>query len=1253
MEFPIKKEFHKILYINNRNFKNDYYIQNSKKLDTNNTNNNLSLTKVNNKIKIPIPILNQKISKKKPIIKSKLTKINNKDLLFRAFSYKTIEKNEINNKANNSSRRYSITKKINDSNSSIDNNSKKIIKSHKLKKENHSNDLNNTDIFQINKFIKNKGNITYTTDLKLDINNTNNHNDIKNLASLIELNNKILKRKVIPDLKNLNGLKKNLNNSSYNKNIKTAVFKNNNSGLTPSNYNSNNKNKHITQKLQLENNFISKLKNNIQCDLNQKPFSNISDNISINRTNYNYTERNNQTNIQNIAFNLNKNKNKKIGIFKNLRAQKFDSFTNTKSDIDSSRSNYYKNTSVNNSINKKYLEKKKPKIKFFENNFIKDTILKNKMQFKFLKKNKINKVISGSDFQFNPLLTKDNFDSKINYNINKSKKVLDSSQEKELKKIIFNNKLNRIKTKKLIKKDKILKLTSENNTLNSTINFKNKNNNKYIQYNKLNTSRLKNKNINKINKFNNNYNNNKKFENSERFSSNKNINESTNISFIKKLENKFNYLNINLNNWNNINNTTICNNNQNNTQNITIPTHINTFSDHSLIYKKKIKNKFMNKHNDIYSSKNLINSNNNIIILNNISMNNLNNISFDYLTKIKKIKNNNSYNNFEPIKKRLCIYFSKEKDNNILEINKRLEKKKEYYNNQKRIHKKKDNYKKINRIKEQNLNGFNLKQIKNKKPKKDLNKNHKFISHNKINSSINFNHHSKINIPKEHIHKHNHSNNFNIMINTNKINDNIANFINKNYSTLNNNQLMGNIIKNLKDKLKKRKEKPKIKSEQISPKKIIYKKQKNAKNINNLNQIKPFRHSHHIKKKIIKDNNKEKNVLNEFNNYFNKRKKNRKNCLSDLNEKVIEEIKSYKNTSNTELKKGKESSKKSFKSFSIDDKIVHKKGKLKIIKKEKKFLNILNNLNESLDKNQKYIKKTITDVFNPTENENMNQEENSNKIYSNPQHAEEYTTDIIESLLEEEDYYFNKKKYINPYYLENEDSELTPEMRTIVVDWLVLIHSKIFKFQENTLFLTVQIFDRYLSKVDLNTEQAELLLYTSFMLASKYNEIDYINMQEALKLSHDKFTKEKIIKMESEILNKLDFEILAPTMCEFFILFASFINLNQTKINHGLYILNIILVDYHMLKYPNFILAFAVIKLITKKENEKLVELIENLLKEKKYEKFLSIFNKEGYGKICKKIKLLYFAFLETKYKNIKEKFAEKEYNYVSKYASI
>ena len=251
----------------------------------------------------------------------------------------------------------------------------------------------------------------------------------------------------------------------------------------------------------------------------------------------------------------------------------------------------------------------------------------------------------------------------------------------------------------------------------------------------------------------------------------------------------------------------------------------------------------------------------------------------------------------------------------------------------------------------------------------------------------------------------------------------------------------------------------------------------------------------------------------------------------------------------------------------------------------------------------------------------------------------------------EENYYLNEKNYINPFYLESEDSELTPEMRTVAVDWLVLIHHKIFKFQETTLFLTIQIFDRYLSKKDLNTEKTELLLLSAFMLASKHNEIDYVNMQETLQLAQNKFTKEQIIEMESEILDKIEFEVLAPTMVEYFKIFASFLNLSQEKINQGFYVLNIVLVDFHMLEYPNFILALAVLKLITKKFNRKLMKLVINILEKQKMNKFLEYFKEEGYEEIydvCDKIKLLYNTFLETKHKNIQEKFAETKYYCVS-----
>ena len=1236
-------EFQKIFFINNRNSKNEYLNQNDKMIEANNNKNNDLLTKVNSNTKIPNPILNKKILKKYTTFKNKHINQNNQNLLTRTLSFGTIENNKRSNKNNIQSNRYSLTKKVNDSNSFVNLKSINSLNRDIIIKENFSNNLDNTDIKNKNFIFIKKGNISMKRDIKININNNKNNKEIKNIVSLLTSKNKILKRNVIPNLKNLNAFNKNLNNSYYKtKKIRTQNYSNLASSKdSTSKFNMKKNNEKEILKLEKKNLNTHQ----IPGILNQKALSNLQNNIKV-ETNINYTDRNSKINIHKKEINI--NKNRRIIIFKNCKSQKhnkLDSSINTVGDIESSRSNYYKNISETNSIKTKLISKIKPKIKLGENNLIKNTIFNNKKKYQNLQKNNTNINLKGSE-----LLKKENNDYKINNNMNEN--FLETSHTNNMKKMIFKHKLNNIKSKKLIKKEKIFLLTNINSMHNTINNNQNKTINNFKYTNNPNTSIVKYKNINKMNKSNINFN--KNFENNERFSSYKNLNESNNISYIKKLSNNINYLNINLNNWNNINNTTICNNSQNNTQNITIPNHINTIDDNnSIIFKKKLKNKFSLKHNDTFTNRSLINSNNNIIILNNISMNNLNNISLDYFSKNNKKKYNNSYKTFESIKKKLNNYVSKEKDKNMKERNKEFEKKREYYDNQKKIHKKKNNYKKGNRIKEQNLNGFNLKQIRNMKSKKNFFNKLKFISHNKINSSIIFNHYTKQKGQYDNINKYHNSNNLNIWIHTNKINNSLENILNKNYST-SNNQSIENIFENIRNKIKKGKEKSKINSEQVSPKKMnkmhIF-----LKKNNNANPNKTLRNSHKIKKKIIKDNFKEKSIINEFNDDFKNEKNNIKNCLSDLNGKTIEEINnSWQNHNSIYCINSKEKEKKFKKNcingFSIDNKMKNKEEKINIIKKKKqKFLNILNNINERIDKNQKYLKKINTDIFLSTDINNVD----SNKNNKNPQNVEEYITDIIESLLQEEDYYFNKKKYINPYYLEKEDSELTPEMRTIAVDWLVLIHLKIFKFHENTLFLAVQIFDRYLSKVNLNTEQTELLLYTSFMIASKHNEIDYVNMQEAIKLSQDKFNKDQIVKMESDILNKLDFEILSPNMCEFFIIFASYINLNKKKINQGLYILNILLVDFHMLKYPNFMLAFLVIKLIIKKVDKKLVTLIEKILKEKKLDKFLDIFNKESFEKICKKIKLLYNTFLETKYRNIPEKFADKEYNCVSKNTDI
>ena len=272
-------------------------------------------------------------------------------------------------------------------------------------------------------------------------------------------------------------------------------------------------------------------------------------------------------------------------------------------------------------------------------------------------------------------------------------------------------------------------------------------------------------------------------------------------------------------------------------------------------------------------------------------------------------------------------------------------------------------------------------------------------------------------------------------------------------------------------------------------------------------------------------------------------------------------------------------------------------------------------------------------------------EKNSNK--NNPQYIIEYFEDILINLLLEEYDFFINKKYIDPLYPKHEKCTLTPEMRTIVVDWLVFVHNQIFKFKENTLFLTVQTLDRYFSKnSDISTEKTDFVLLSIFNLISRIEETNYINSLETTQLSQNRFDPKDISNLQFEILDSLNFEVITPTICDFFEIYSVILNLNENQINQGFYIMNVILLDFHMLEYPNFILAFAVIIIISENKNKnykKIEEDIMKIIKEKKLVKFNDLMKEDKINIIVHSIKALFEFFLECDFVNIRNKFNDKK----------
>lgn len=66
--------------------------------------------------------------------------------------------------------------------------------------------------------------------------------------------------------------------------------------------------------------------------------------------------------------------------------------------------------------------------------------------------------------------------------------------------------------------------------------------------------------------------------------------------------------------------------------------------------------------------------------------------------------------------------------------------------------------------------------------------------------------------------------------------------------------------------------------------------------------------------------------------------------------------------------------------------------------------------------------------------------------------------------------------------------EINERMRAILIDWLIQVHYK-FELSHETLYLTINIIDRFLSLKTISRKELQLVGMASMLIASKYEEI--------------------------------------------------------------------------------------------------------------------------------------------------------------------
>ncbi len=102
--------------------------------------------------------------------------------------------------------------------------------------------------------------------------------------------------------------------------------------------------------------------------------------------------------------------------------------------------------------------------------------------------------------------------------------------------------------------------------------------------------------------------------------------------------------------------------------------------------------------------------------------------------------------------------------------------------------------------------------------------------------------------------------------------------------------------------------------------------------------------------------------------------------------------------------------------------------------------------------------------------------------------------------------------------------EISAFIRSFVVDNFIKWHF-VFDLRQETLFLTIYIFDKFLSAKTLNRKKLQLVCMTCLFIACKFEEVKIIRIQDFLKYCDESVTKANVLDLENEILGTLNFKL--------------------------------------------------------------------------------------------------------------------------------
>ncbi|XP_013719064.1 cyclin-B1-3-like [Brassica napus] len=155
-------------------------------------------------------------------------------------------------------------------------------------------------------------------------------------------------------------------------------------------------------------------------------------------------------------------------------------------------------------------------------------------------------------------------------------------------------------------------------------------------------------------------------------------------------------------------------------------------------------------------------------------------------------------------------------------------------------------------------------------------------------------------------------------------------------------------------------------------------------------------------------------------------------------------------------------------------------------------------------------------------------------------------------------------------------TEINEKMRSILVDWLVDVHVK-FDLSPETLYLTINIIDRFLSLKPVPRRELQLVGVSALLIASKYEEIWPPQVNDLVYVTDNSYQSKQILVMEKTILGNLEWYLTVPTQYVFLARFIKAAVPDPEMENMVHFLAELGLMHYDALKFcPSMLAATAV-----------------------------------------------------------------------------